>query len=91
MIPAAGHEDGFLVLLAYRIEFDSGTFEHREKVADSMTEFETYIRNNCEFIPNFGERRRNGETISTPFVGADDQSGGQPTVREEQGGLPPTF
>ena len=33
-----------------------------------MTEFETYIRNNREFIPNFGERRRQGETISTAFV-----------------------
>ena len=59
MISAVGHEDGLLVLLADRIEFDSGAFEHREKVADSVTEFETYIRNNCEFIPNFGERRRN--------------------------------
>ena len=29
---------------------------------------ETYIRNNREFIPNFGERRRQGETISTAFV-----------------------
>ena len=33
-----------------------------------MTEFETYIRNNREFIPNFGERRRQGEPISTAFV-----------------------
>jgi hypothetical protein len=39
-----------------------------KKVADSVTEFETYIRNNREFIPNFGERRRLGETISTAFV-----------------------
>jgi hypothetical protein len=38
------------------------------KVADGLTEFETYIGNNCEFIPNFGERRRQGETISTAFV-----------------------
>jgi hypothetical protein len=38
------------------------------KVADGVTEFETYIRNNREFIPNFGERRRQGETISTAFV-----------------------
>jgi hypothetical protein len=38
------------------------------KVADGVAEFETYIRNNCEFIPNFGERYRNGETISTAFV-----------------------
>jgi hypothetical protein len=39
-----------------------------KKVADSVTEFDTYIRNNREFIPNFGERRRQGETISTAFV-----------------------
>lgn len=39
-----------------------------KKVADGVTEFETYIRNNREFIPNFGERRRQGETISTAFV-----------------------
>jgi hypothetical protein len=38
------------------------------KVADGLAEFETYIRNNCEFIPNFGERYRQGETISTAFV-----------------------
>ena len=38
------------------------------KVADGVAEFETYIRNNCEFIPNFGERYRQGETISTAFV-----------------------
>ena len=31
-------------------------------------EFETYIRNNRESIPNFGERYRQGETISTAFV-----------------------
>jgi hypothetical protein len=39
-----------------------------EKVAAGVAEFETYIRNNCAFIPNFGERRRQGETISTAFV-----------------------
>jgi hypothetical protein len=39
-----------------------------KKLAACLAEFETYIRNNCEFIPNFGERYRNGETISTAFV-----------------------
>ena len=39
-----------------------------KKVADGLSEFDTYIRNNREFIPNFGERRRQGETISTAFV-----------------------
>jgi hypothetical protein len=39
-----------------------------EKLGKSLSEFETYIRNNIEFIPNFGERYRQGETISTAFV-----------------------
>ncbi|MDQ2832387.1 MAG: ISKra4 family transposase [Acidobacteriota bacterium] len=39
-----------------------------KKVADGVGDFDTYIRNNREFIPNFGERRRQGETISTAFV-----------------------
>ena len=39
-----------------------------EKLAAGLGEFEIYIRNNREFIPNFGERYRQGETISTAFV-----------------------
>jgi hypothetical protein len=39
-----------------------------DKLATGVAEFETYIRNNKEFIPNFGERYRHGETISTSFV-----------------------
>ena len=39
-----------------------------EKLAKGSAEFETYIRNNKDFIPNFGERYRQGETISTAFV-----------------------
>jgi hypothetical protein len=39
-----------------------------EKLAAGLTEFEIYIRNNREFIPNFGERYRQGERISTAFV-----------------------
>jgi hypothetical protein len=39
-----------------------------EKLAVGIAEFETYIRNNRESIPNFGERYRQGETISTAFV-----------------------
>lgn len=34
----------------------------------SGTSFDTYICNNCAFIPNFGERYRQGDTISTAFV-----------------------
>ncbi|MGH9326339.1 MAG: hypothetical protein ACRD2B_06590 [Terriglobia bacterium] len=39
-----------------------------EKLAAGVAEFETYIRNNQGSIPNYGERYRHGETISTAFV-----------------------
>jgi hypothetical protein len=38
------------------------------KVANGVTEFEIYIKNNSEFIPNLGDRWRQGERISTAFV-----------------------
>jgi hypothetical protein len=39
-----------------------------EKLAAGLAEFQTYIRNNQESMPNYGERYRQGETISTAFV-----------------------
>jgi len=39
-----------------------------EKLAVGLSELEIYIRNNRDFIPNFGERYRQGERISTAFV-----------------------
>jgi hypothetical protein len=39
-----------------------------EKLGQSVGEFATYIRNNVDFIPNFGDRYRQGETITTAFV-----------------------
>lgn len=38
------------------------------KVANRLADFETYIRNNEAFMPNFGDRWRKGERISTAFV-----------------------
>ncbi|HMF77561.1 MAG TPA: ISKra4 family transposase [Bryobacteraceae bacterium] len=38
------------------------------KVANGVADLETYIKNNREFIPNFGDRWRQGERISTAFV-----------------------
>jgi hypothetical protein len=38
------------------------------KLVKSIYEFRVYIENNASFIPNYGERWRNGETISTAFV-----------------------
>ena len=42
--------------------------QRRRKLAAGVVGFETYIRNNQESIPNYGERYRQGETISTPFI-----------------------
>jgi hypothetical protein len=38
------------------------------KLLKAVEEFHTYIENNGGFIPNYGERYRNGERISTGFV-----------------------
>jgi hypothetical protein len=38
------------------------------KLAKAMREFHGYITANRAFIPNYGDRHRHGETISTAFV-----------------------
>jgi hypothetical protein len=38
------------------------------KLYKAVEEFHTYIENNKHFIPNYGERYRAGERISTGFV-----------------------
>ena len=45
--------------------------EHRvnkKKMAKAVKEFHGYIMTNQAFIPNYGDRYRHGETISTAFV-----------------------
>jgi hypothetical protein len=58
--------------LSARFYICSGTLRRRfpaaAKLTRGVTEFDTYIRNNQKFIPNFGERYRQGDTISTAFV-----------------------
>src|SRR5258707_4576252 len=38
------------------------------KLLKALEEFYSYIQNNRDFIPNYGERYRHGEIISTAFV-----------------------
>jgi hypothetical protein len=38
-----------------------------DKLAAGVADLRTYIRNNCGSIPNYGERYRQGETISTAY------------------------
>jgi hypothetical protein len=39
-----------------------------DKLAAGVADLRTYIRNNRGSIPNYGERYRQGETISTAYV-----------------------
>ena len=51
--------------LIYHFEETYPRFKQLEKAVD---ELRTYIRNNAHLIPNYGERYRNGEVITTSFV-----------------------
>jgi hypothetical protein len=54
--------------LSFTLDINRRRSAPTAKLLRSVTEFDTYIRNNREFIPNFGERYRQGDTISTAFV-----------------------
>jgi hypothetical protein len=54
--------------LQWRPELTAGEAENRTKLLKQLGEFNGYIQNNREFIPNYGERYRNKERISTGFV-----------------------
>ena len=46
----------------------AGESDNRTKLQRVLREFGVYIERNRAFIPNFGERYRNQERISTAFV-----------------------
>jgi hypothetical protein len=53
------------------LEFDldgEGAGPEQRKLLQAVTEFGGYIRANASSITNYGERHRNGETISSAFV-----------------------
>ena len=54
--------------LAEDLDALESSYPNRARFAKAASEFATYIRNNRALIPNYGERRRNGEPISTAFV-----------------------
>jgi len=44
-----------------------GAIQFLRRKLQRLAEFEIPFKNNCDFIPNFGERWRQGERISTAF------------------------
>ena len=47
---------------------NKGASRDQRKVLKAVTEFGSYLRANSAWIPNYGERYRNGEVISSAFV-----------------------
>ena len=54
--------------LLWNLELTIGKSDNQTKLLKQLREFDTYIRNNQDYIPNYGERYRNGERIATSFV-----------------------
>jgi hypothetical protein len=54
--------------LSFDLDMRRRGLQAAAKLHRSLADFDTYIRNNRKFIPNFGERYRQGDTISTAFV-----------------------
>lgn len=54
--------------LSFILDTNRRSSEAVAKLLRSVSELDIYIRNNRAFIPNFGERYRQGDTISTAFV-----------------------
>jgi hypothetical protein len=50
------------------LEDETVTGDSAEKLRKALQEFQAYIENNQQWIPNYGELWRAGETISTAFV-----------------------
>src|SRR5205823_7424982 len=53
--------------LAYALDVEDGSPEHR-KLLKAVRAFEAYVTNHRALIPNYGERYRQGKTISTGFT-----------------------
>ena len=53
--------------MAYALDSESGS-PQRRKLLKAVRAFETYVSKNRAFLPNDGERYRQGKIISTAFV-----------------------
>jgi hypothetical protein len=54
--------------LNWHLDYFTDTYPRFPRLKKAVRKFRTYIENNRAFIPNYGKRYRNGETISTAFV-----------------------
>ena len=52
----------------WELEWTQCEYSNLRKLIKTLHEFRTYIENNQALIPNYGERWRYGETITTAFA-----------------------
>ena len=55
------------VLTLTDLEYGQPSLEAK-KLCSYLQDFKTYIENNGQYIPNYGDRYYNGEAISSSFV-----------------------
>ena len=59
-------------LASLEMDLESAAFESKDensqKVSKGVEDLHTYVERNREFVPNYGERYRNGEKIASGFV-----------------------
>jgi hypothetical protein len=59
-------------LQSLEMDLDAAAFESKDessqKLLKGIEELHTYVERNQEFVPNYGERYRNGEKIASGFV-----------------------
>ena len=59
-------------LQGLQMDLDAAAFETQDeraqKLLKSVEELHTYVERNQAFVPNYGERYRNGEKIASGFV-----------------------
>src|SRR6516162_6312260 len=64
--------------------------QERSKLLKGVEDLHTYVERNQEFVPNYGERYRNGEKIASGFVeSAINQVVSKRMVKKQQMGWSP--
>ena len=76
------------------MDLDAAAFESKDensqKLLKGVEELQTYVERNQEFVPNYGERYRNGERIASGFVeSAINQVVSKRMVKKQQMGMEP--
>jgi hypothetical protein len=75
------------------MELDAAVFETKDenaqKLLKGVEDLQTYVERNQAFVPNYGERYRNGEKIASGFVESINQVVSKRMVKKQQMGWSP--